>query len=104
MTNRKLQYQNSKIRSNMKKIIRNTLSILSLMLVAACTLTMDEYLVTEDRKGKDEPYTEVTSYGDVTYQYNDNVTSLNGEPQNYIAMMNDSVIWFMDNMPRKWIP
>lgn len=88
----------------MKELIRNILSILSLMLIASCTLTMDEYLVTEEEKGKGEPYTEETTYGDVTYQYHDNVISYNGEPQNYIAMMNDSVIWFMDNLPSKWIP
>lgn len=88
----------------MKKIIRHTLCVLSMMMMSACMLTMDEFSISEDEKGKNEPYKEVCSYGESTYQYHDDVTSLNGEPQNYIAMMNDSVIWFMDNMPDKWVP
>ena len=87
----------------MKNIIRHTLYIL-LMMMTSCILSMEEFIVPEDQKGKDEPCTEVSPYGEVTYQYHDNVTSLNGEPQGYIAMMNDSVIWFMDNMPDKWVP
>ena len=87
----------------MKNIIRHTLYIL-LMMMTSCILSMEEFIVPEDQKGKGEPCTEVSPYGEVTYQYNDNVTSLNGEPQGYIAMINDSVIWFMDNMPEKWIP
>ena len=88
----------------MKKQIEYTLFILLLMLLSACTLTMDEYVVTEEKKGTEEPYTEVAPYGEVTYQYRQNVTPLNGEPQKYIAMTNDSVIWFMDNLPSKWVP
>ena len=87
----------------MKQIIRNIL-FLSLMLLSSCELSMEEYVVTEDQRGKDEPYTEVNEYGEFTYEYNENVTPLNGDPQNFIATMNDSVIWFMDNMPKKWLP
>lgn len=72
--------------------------------MTSCTLSMEEFVLAEDQKGKEEPWTETNEYGEFTYQYNDDVTSLNGEPQDYIAMMNDSVIWFMDNMPEKWIP
>ena len=79
-------------------------SLLLTLLLSACTLSMEEYLVTEEKKGIEEPYTEVTPFGEFTYQYRKNVTSLNGKPQEYIAMMNDSVIWFMDNLPSKWIP
>ena len=79
-------------------------SLLLPLLLSACTLSMEEYLVTEEKKGIEEPYTEVTPFGEFTYQYRKNVTSLNGKPQEYIAMMNDSVIWFMDNLPSKWIP
>ena len=87
----------------MNKIVRNGL-LLSALLLSSCELSMEEYVVTEEDKGKEEPYTEVSEYGEVTYQYHDDVTALNGEPQNYIAMMNDSVIWFMDNLPDKWVP
>ena len=87
----------------MNKIVRNGL-ILSLILLSSCELSMEEYLVSEEDKGKEEPWTEVCEYGEITYQYQDDVTPLNGEPQNYIAMMNDSVIWFMDNIPNKWVP
>ena len=87
----------------MKQIARNIL-YLSLMFLTSCELSMLEYELTEDQKGKDEPYTLVNEYGEFTYQYNKNVTSLNGEPQDYIATMNDSVIYFMDNLPEKWMP
>lgn len=87
----------------MNKIVRNGL-LLSALLLSSCELSMEEYVVTEEDKGKEEPYTEVSEYGEFTYQYHDDVTALNGEPQNYIAMMNDSVIWFMDNLPDKWVP
>ena len=84
----------------MNKIVRNGL-LLSALLLSSCELSMEEYVLTEEDKGKEEPYTEVSEYGEFTYQYHDDVTALNGEPQNYIAMMNDSVIWFMDNLPDK---
>ena len=87
----------------MNRIVRNGL-LLSALLLSSCELSMEEYVVTEEDKGKEEPYTEVSEYGEFTYQYHDDVTALNGEPQNYIAMMNDSVIWFMDNLPDKWVP
>ena len=87
----------------MNKIVRNGL-LLSALLLSSCELSMEEYVVAEEDKGKEEPYTEVSEYGEFTYQYHDDVTALNGEPQNYIAMMNDSVIWFMDNLPDKWVP
>lgn len=87
----------------MNKIVRNGL-LLSALLLSSCELSMEEYVVSEEDKGKEEPCTEVSEYGEFTYQYHDDVTALNGEPQDYIAMMNDSVIWFMDNLPDKWVP
>lgn len=87
----------------MNKIVRNGLFLLAILL-SSCELSMEEYVVSEEDKGKEEPCTEVSEYGEITYQYQDDVTALNGEPQNYIAMMNDSVIWFMDNLPDKWVP
>lgn len=87
----------------MNKIVRNGL-LLSALLLSSCELSMEEYVVSEEDKGKEGPCTEVSEYGEITYQYHDDVTALNGEPQNYIAMMNDSVIWFMDNLPDKWVP
>ena len=89
--------------SIMKQIIRNIL-FLALILLSSCELSMLEYELPEDQRGKGEPYTEVNEYGEFTYEYNKNVTPLNGDPQNYIATMNDSVLWFMDNMPDKWVP
>ena len=88
----------------MKKQIQHSLFILQIILLSACTLSMEEYIVKEEMKGVDEPHTEVTPFGEFTYQYRKNVLPLNGQPQEYIAMMNDSVIWFMDNIPTKWIP
>ena len=42
------------------------ISLLLPLLLSACTLSMEEYIVTEEKKGVDEPYTEVTPYGEVT--------------------------------------
>ena len=39
----------------MKKIIRHTLCVLSMMMMSACMLTMDESSISEDEKGKNEP-------------------------------------------------
>lgn len=88
----------------MKKILNYIMFLTQILLLSACTLSMEEYIVTEDQQGIEEPHTVVTPYGEATYKYRANVLPLNGEPQEYIAMMNDSVIWFTDNMPDKWIP
>lgn len=88
----------------MKKIFYYSLFLTQILLLSACTLSMEEYIVTEDQQGIEEPHTVVTPYGEATYKYRANVLPLNGEPQEYIATMNDSVIWFTDNIPDKWIP
>ena len=53
----------------MKQIIRNTL-FLALILLSSCELSMLEYELPEDQRGKGEPYTEVNEYGEFTYEYN----------------------------------
>ena len=88
----------------MKKIFYYSLFLTQILLLSACTLSMEEYVVSEDQQGIEEPHTVVTPYGEATYKYRANVLPLNGEPQEYIATMNDSVIWFTDNIPDKWIP
>ena len=88
----------------MKKFIRNISIIFTTILFGACTLSMDEYVVSEEEKGVHEAYTEKNEFGEVTYKYRDTVTPLNGAPQGYIVSLNDSVIWFSDNLPSKWVP
>ena len=88
----------------MKKFIRNISIIFTTILFGACTLSMDEYVVSEEEKGVHEAYTVSNELGEVTYKYRENVTPLNGKPQEYIVSMNDSVIWFMDNLPSQWVP
>ena len=88
----------------MKKFIRNISIIFTTILFGACTLSMDEYVVSEEEKGVHEAYTMSNELGEVTYKYRENVTPLNGKPQEYIVSMNDSVIWFMDNLPSQWVP
>lgn len=69
-----------------------------------CTLMMDDFDLPEEERGKEEPYTEVTPAGNITYKYDEKTTPLNGRAQEYIAMYNDSVLYLMDNIPSEWIP
>lgn len=88
----------------MKKFIRNISIIFTTILFGACTLSMEEYIMPEEEKGVHEAYTVSNAIGEATYKYRDTVTPLNGRPQEYIVSMNDSVIWFMDNLPSEWVP
>lgn len=88
----------------MKKIFYYSLFLTQIFLLSACTLSMEEYVVPEDQQGIEEPHTTVTPFGEATYKYRANVLPLNGEPQDYVVMVNDSVIWFTDNLPEKWTP
>ena len=89
----------------MRKLIYIIGSIFVAALFVRCTLMMDDLTIPEEEQGIEEPYTTETPFGDVTYQYNDNVTPLNGTVQDYIAAIeHDTIIYLLDNIPSKWMP
>lgn len=89
----------------MKKL--TILSIFSVILFSlfSCTLNMEEYIVPEEEKGFDKPVVEETEMGTIKYQFQDNVQVLTERVQKYIAdVREDSIIYFMDNLPNEWMP
>ncbi|MCQ2220358.1 MAG: hypothetical protein MJZ12_03130 [Prevotella sp.] len=89
----------------MKKL--TILSIFSVILFSlfSCTLNMEEYIVPEEEKGFDKPVVEETEMGTIKYQFQDNVQVLTERVQKYIAdVREDSIIYFMDNLPDEWMP
>lgn len=89
----------------MKKVIFLIATIILAGVWNSCTLIMEEFYVPEEDKGIEEPYTQYTTFGNVTYQYHDDVTPINGDLQEYIAAIeHDSIIYFLDNLPTDRIP
>ena len=89
----------------MKKYPLYLLSLLAAALLTGCTLTMDEYEITEEDIGFDEPATVETEYGNITYQYQDGVRAITKNVQDYIQLVeHDSILYFAENTPSKWLP
>lgn len=71
-----------------------------------CTLMMDdlekeeEEAVDLEEVGFDEPYTQKTEYGDLTFQYGDSTRVLRKESLNYLVKVScDTILYFSDNIP-----
>ncbi len=90
----------------MKKLpIFSLCSLLVLMLLAGCTLMLEEYAVPEEEKGFDEPVTVENDFGTFTYQYNEGVLPVTQTIQEYITRVeDDSIIYFSSDIPHKWLP
>lgn len=90
----------------MKKLpIFSLCSLLVLMLLAGCTLMLEEYAVPEEEKGFDEPVTVENDFGTFTYQYNEGVLPVTRTIQEYITRVeDDSIIYFSSDIPHKWLP
>ena len=90
----------------MKKLpIFSLCSLLVLMLLAGCTLMLEEYAVPEEEKGFDEPVTVENDFGTFTYQYNEGVLPVTQTIQEYITRVeDDSIIYFSSDIPQKWLP
>lgn len=81
------------------------LAILSSIILVGCTLTMDEWVETEETKGYDDVETVENDFYKFSYQYKENTRSLTTDIQKYIAQVEaDSIIWFTDNIPQGWLP
>ena len=78
----------------------------SLSLFAGCTLSMEEWEISEEDRGKDEIYTEETEYGDISYQFSDSVLYVtdNIQEQYLVRVERDSILYFSDLLPDEWRP
>ena len=89
----------------MKKLLYICVGMCLTALFVRCTLMMDDLSIPEEEQGIDEECTVETPYGDVTYQYNDDVTPLNGSVLDYVvALEHDTILYLMDNIPSKFLP
>lgn len=84
-----------------------TLIVIS-MVLHSCTLVLEDIEIPDDKHyaedletvGFDEPYTQETEYGNVTFQYNDHTRVLKKAALDYLVEVDgDSVLYFTDNIP-----
>lgn len=89
----------------MKKIACFPMISLLLVFLASCTLDMEEWVTSDEDKGYEEPVTVENDYYTLTYKYKPTTRSLTDTIQSYIAQIEaDTVLYFMDNIPEKWLP
>lgn len=89
----------------MKKTTTSILLLLSLLLITACTLSMDEWAETEEDKGYDNVETVENDFYKLEYEYKATTRSLTDSIQQFIAKVeDDSIIYFTDNIPPQWLP
>jgi len=76
-----------------------------LLLLAGCTLSMDEWVEKEEDKGYGDVETVENDYYTLNYEYKADTRSLTEEIQKYIAQVeSDSVFYFLENTPSEWLP
>lgn len=88
----------------MKKTVSLALVTAFLFLVMGCTLSMDEWVETEEDKGYDEVETVENDYMKLDYEYKKTTRSLTEDIQKYIVQIDDSVLYFLDNTPSDYLP
>ena len=90
----------------MKTTVNNILlTLLSLLLVTSCTLSMEEWVEAEEDKGYDEVETLENEYMSLDYKYKEDTRSLTDNIQEYIVQVEaDTIIYFLDNIPSEWLP
>jgi len=74
--------------------------------LTSCTLSMEEYVVPEEERGRDEVYTVENEYGSLSYQFADSVLYVteNIQDQYLVRTEADSILYFSDNIPSQWRP
>ena len=81
------------------------LTSIAVLLLSACTLSMEEWVETEEEKGYNDVETVTNDFYTLNYEYKENCRSLTDEIQKYIAEVEaDSIIYFLDNTPSEWLP
>lgn len=79
--------------------------LLAGFLLSACTLSMEEWLETEEEKGYENVDVVENEYYTFQYKYRPNTRSLTEKILQYVANTeNDSVLYFLDSMPSEWMP
>lgn len=90
------------MKKNISYFITTLLVIHSLV---ACTLSMDEWIETEENKGYSDIAVEKNDFYSISYQYKDYTRSLTDKIREYIVNVEaDSIIYFLDNTPDEWLP
>lgn len=80
-------------------------SLLFVLLLTSCTLSMEEWVETEEQKGYDEVASVENDFYTLKYEYKENTRSLTDEIQKYVAQVeDDSILYFLDNTPSEWLP
>lgn len=75
------------------------------LLLAACTLSMDEWVETEEQKGYDDVETIQNDFYTLKYEYKETTRSLTDDIQQYVVEVEaDTIIYFLDNTPSEWLP
>ena len=89
-----------------KSFLHLILTIMSVVLVASCTLSMEDWVVPEEERGKDEVYTVKNEWGSISYQFADSVLYVteNIQEQYLVRVEADTILYFSDQMPREWRP
>ena len=78
---------------------------LLLLVAGSCTLSMEEWVETEEQKGYDRVETIENEYMSLKYEYKKTTRSLTEEIQKYIALIEaDSVLYFLDSTPPEYLP
>ncbi len=80
--------------------------IATMFLLGGCTLSMEEWIVPEEDRGKDEIYTVENEYGTISYQFADSVLYVTDRIQSdyLVQVEHDSILYFNANIPDKWRP
>ncbi len=100
-----MKLKNHTSRKSHPSLTRGAWLLIISFLLSCCTLSMEDYLVPEEERGFDEAETVQNEFGSVTYQFKDGVRSITENIQEYIVEVeDDSVIYFMDNTPKDWLP
>ena len=75
------------------------------LLLSACTLSMEEWVETEEQKGYEDVETVENDFYTLKYEYKENTRSLTDEIQKYVAQVEaDTILYFLDNTPAEWLP
>lgn len=73
--------------------------------LASCSLDMTDWVTSEEEKGYGDIEEVETPYYNVKYQYKDNTRSLTDNIlQYFVNVEEDTVLYFMDNLPSEWTP
>ena len=82
------------------------LCLLFSMLLASCTLSMEDWAPKEEDMGKEEVTTIENEYGSISFQFNDSVLYVtdNIQEKYLVRVEADSILYFNSSIPREWRP